>query len=175
MILIINTCSQRLNEYEFVRPIEKLLLKNGFDFETKHYSDVSGVLGYDKIIICGTAMKDFEYMKDAGKFSWIKSYKGKLLGICSGMQIITGTFGMKMSDDVNIGSKEVIVKKKNPLIDGKFKAYFLASKKPVLNDDFIPITKDGSMIKHREKDFYGCMFHPEVLNPELITNFCRLM
>jgi hypothetical protein len=64
MILIISTCSQNLNENEFVRPIEKLLLKNGFDYKTKHYSEISDVSEYDKIIICGTALKDFEYLKN---------------------------------------------------------------------------------------------------------------
>jgi GMP synthase (glutamine-hydrolysing) len=173
MILIISTCSQKLNEDEFVRPIEKLLLKNGFDFETKHYFKVSE-LEYDKIIICGTALKDFEYLKDIEKFSWIKDYDGKILGICSGMQIIAGVFGMKMKENVVIGIKEVVAAKQNTLINGKFKAYFLISKQPVLNNDFISLTKDDSIIKHKSKEFYGCSFHPEVINQELIVNFCKL-
>jgi hypothetical protein len=173
MILLINTCSQKLNENEFVKPIEKLLLENGFDFTTKKYSEIFDASIYDKTIICGTALKDFEYLKNIKKFSWIKNYDGKILGICSGMQIIASIWRMKLSENVVIGNKEVIVTKTNPLIGGKFGAYFLISKQPILNKNFIKITKDESIIKHKNKKIYGCMFHPEVLNPELIINFCQ--
>lgn len=175
MILIINTCSQTLNENEFVEPIKKLLLKNGFDFKLKNYSEVPDTSAYDRIIICGTALKDFEYLKDIEEFSWIKNYDGNMLGICSGMQIITSSFGMKLKEKVIIGSREVVVIKDNPLASGRFKAYFLISRQPILKKDFVSLTKDSSIIKHKNKEIYGCTFHPEVLNPEMLIKFCRLI
>jgi GMP synthase (glutamine-hydrolysing) len=174
MILIISTCSQNLSENEFVRPIEKLLLKNGFDFKTKHYSEISDVSGYDKIIICGTALKDFQYLKDIGKFSWIKRYEGKLLGICAGVQIIATVFGVPLKEESQIGARKVNTLIANPLMEGRFNAYFLNSKQPILGKEVVPLTEDESVIKFEGKEFYGCMFHPEVLNPEIIINFCNL-
>lgn len=173
MILLLNTCSQKLSEEEFVRPIEKMLLKNNFDFEAKHHSENYNPFKYDKIIICGTALKDFEYLNDIERFSWIKKYEGKLLGICSGMQVISIVYGMKLKEKILIGSKEVKTASKG-FLDKDFKAYFLVSKQPVLNKVFIALAKDESVIKHKSKDVYGFLFHPEVLNPELIIKFCSL-
>jgi len=174
MILVISTCSQNLSENEFVRPIENLLLKNSFDFKTKHYSEISDASGYDKIIICGTALKDFEYLKDMNKFSWIKKYEGKLLGICSGVQIIATIFGMPLKEESQIGTRKVNTLIANPLMEGKFNAYFLSSKQPILGKEVVPLTEDESVIKFKGKEFYGCMFHPEVLNSEIIIKFCNL-
>lgn len=174
MILVVSTCSQKLSENEFVKPIEKLLLNNNFNFETKHYSKISDASKYDRIIICGNALEDLEYLKDVDKFSWIKNYSGKILGICAGMQIIVSTFGMSLREKTIIGSQEVESLEINPLINGKFNAYFLNSRQPILDKQFIPLTKDGSMIKHTTKEIYGCIFHPEVMNPEIIINFCKL-
>ena len=173
MILLLSTCSQKLSEEEFVRPIEKILLKNKLDFMVKHCSEDYDPSKYDKIIICGTALKDFEYLKDVEKFGWIKKYGGKLMGICSGMQMISIVYGMKLKGKVMIGSREVKIVKKE-FLDRDFKAYFLVSKQPVLNKEFIALAEDESVIKHKSKDVYGFLFHPEVLNPELIVKFCEL-
>jgi anthranilate/para-aminobenzoate synthase component II len=108
------------------------------------------------------------------KFFWIKKYEGKLLGICSGVQIITTIFGMKLKEKIQIGQKEVNTLITNPLIEGNFKTYFLNSKQPILNREVISLTQDGSMIKLKNKEFYGCIFHPEVENSEIIINFCNL-
>jgi GMP synthase-like glutamine amidotransferase len=175
MILIINVCSQKLSEYEFVKPIENLLSKNGFATHVKHFSETFDASKYDRIIICGTALKDFEYMDSIGKFSWIRNYNGKLLGICAGTQIIASAFGMKLKEKTIIGNKEVNVVKNNSLIKERFNAYFLISKQPSLNKDFISLTKDESVIKHKNKEIYGCMFHPEVLNSDMLINFCKFM
>ena len=95
MMLVLSTCSQRLSEEEFVAPIRNILDKLGMQSEVRRYDESFDPAQYEKIIICGTAIKDFSYMSDEGKFSWIRDYQGKLLGICSGAQMIAGLFMMK--------------------------------------------------------------------------------
>lgn len=174
MILVISACSQKLSENEFVKPIEELLLKNGFDFDTKHYSEISSLPEYDKVIICGTALKDFEYLENIDRFSWIKKYEREMLGICAGVQIIATVLGMQLKEKIQIGKKEVDTRIANSLVKGKFNAYFLSSKQPILGKEVDSLTQDESLIKFKNKEFYGCMFHPEVLNPDIIIKFCNL-
>jgi len=65
MILLINICKEKLHELEFVKPIENILNKNKIEFQTKHYKKISkDDLNADKIVICGTSLKDKEYLED---------------------------------------------------------------------------------------------------------------
>ena len=168
-MLIISTCKEKLSELEFVRPIQ--LLTKG---KVKHYSEVSkdDVEKADKIIICGTALKDFDYLE--GDFSWLKEYDKPVLGICAGMQIIATTFGVPLQEFEAIGPKKVTVVKENKLIEGEFNAYFLHTKTGI-GDFQVLAETDGQacMIKHPERDIYGCIFHPEVMNEKLIMGFIQ--
>ena len=65
MNLIINVCKERLHYYEFVKPVESILKQSGIKFITKHYSEVESVEEYNKIIICGTSLKDNKFRKDS--------------------------------------------------------------------------------------------------------------
>ena len=66
MILIISICKEKLHELEFVKPIEDILKNNNAKFATKHYSKISkaDLQRADKIIICGTSLKDNEYLQN---------------------------------------------------------------------------------------------------------------
>jgi len=171
MILIISTCKEQLSEFEFVRPVA-LLIDN---HNILHYSQVKpeDIKTADKIIIAGTALKDFEYLK--GNFSWLKTCDKPILGICAGMQIIAKEFGVKLEDAVTIGPQKVEVVADNKLASGEFNAYFLHTKTGTGNFKVLA-TSNGKacMIKHKEKEIYGCIFHPEVMNEEIIKKFYSL-
>ena len=66
-VLLISTCKHPLHEFEFVRPLENICLKLNFKYVIKHISKIneinSELESFSKIIICGTALKDFEYEK----------------------------------------------------------------------------------------------------------------
>jgi len=71
MILIVNICKERLHYYEFVKPVEDILKKDGIEFFTLHYTDVKEIdlEKASRVIICGTSLKDEEFMKNLSKFS----------------------------------------------------------------------------------------------------------
>ena len=172
MILLMSTCTHKLSEREFVKPIEDLLKKNKIAFETKHYTDKTDYDSYENIIICGTALKDFSYLSSES-FSWIKEFNGKILGICSGSQILASIFGEVMVDGLIIGKKNVLVTSDNEVVKGSFESYFLISKIPSTKN-LVVLDENGYVFRHEKKDFFGILFHPEVLNKEIITNFCKL-
>jgi GMP synthase (glutamine-hydrolysing) len=181
MILIVNVCLDRLNELEFVEPISKILEKVNNAFQVKHYSKVDSneLISVDKIIICGTSLKDFEYLHYIDAFNYLNGLGKPVLGICAGMQIIAKTFGCELLDRKIIGQHVVKIEKQNPLTSiGEFYSYFLVSKIVKVNSSFDVIATTGciaSIIKQKGQEIYGCLFHPEVLNAELILNFCRIV
>jgi len=174
MILIISTCVEKLNENEFVKPIANIV---GKDFEVKHYSEVQSVDKYDKIIICGTALKDNSFLEDLDKFVWLLETANPVLGICSGMQIIALSFGAELTESKEIGMTKVNVLKENVLFSEELKVYELHGNGLINLDQFnILADTDGSVqaIKHKEKKFYGIIFHPEVRNHQVVINFLEL-
>ena len=105
MILIINICHEKLHYYEFVKPIEDILRKGGVGFFTKYYKDItdSDLEKSLKVIICGTSLKDGEFVKDVSEFSWVSSFDKPLLGICGGMQVIGLLNGRDLKKGEEIG------------------------------------------------------------------------
>ena len=104
-ILIISTCSYRLHELEFVKPIENIIKdinKNLHDSNTelfqyttisifeKSVSNNSFLQQFSHIIICGTALKDFTYLDFNSNelFSNLKNLHIPIFGICAGAQLI---------------------------------------------------------------------------------------
>lgn len=178
MILLISTCTDRLSYLEFVEPIEKILNKYGIECSIKDFRHIltEDIAKADKIIISGTALRDFEYL-DVSNFDWLKDCNKAVLGICAGAQVIAKTFGSDLENEELIGRHKVVLSEKNILIDKpEFGSYFMASKVPTTNMNFkiLARTKDiAVMFKHRDKTIYGCLFHPEVLNQDMIVNFCR--
>jgi GMP synthase-like glutamine amidotransferase len=167
-ILIISTCKDKLSELEFVRPIERLV----GDCTVKRYDDVkpNDVATADKIIITGTALKDFDYL--SADWGWLKTTDKPVLGICAGMQVIAQAHGVPLQDVVAIGPQKVIVERENKLAKGEFESYFLHTKTGT--GSFLTLaTSNGKpcIIKHPEKELYGCIFHPEVMNEGIIRNF----
>lgn len=178
MILIINLCNESLHYPEFVKPIEKILLENKFFFKIIHYfklknSDLSKA---DKIIIAGTSLQDNDFLKHLDKFNWMQNYEKPILGICAGMQIIGLIFGGKIKKETEIGfCKENFTKEFLSLI-GEQEVYHLHNNYIVLPKDFESFTKSKipQAVKHKDKEIYGVLFHPEARNKDIIRKFCSL-
>jgi GMP synthase (glutamine-hydrolysing) len=176
MILIISTCSEKLSEEEFVKPIASIVKK---DYIIKHYRKigVQEIKKFDKIIICGTAIKDNKYLREIKKFDWIKNINKPILGICAGMQIIGLIFKAKLIKNDEIGMTRIITKKANKLFSDDFEAYELHEKglSNLKNFEILALSDNSvQAIKHKRKEIYGIMFHPEVRNERVVENFVQL-
>jgi len=174
MILLINISKDDLHFYEFVKPIEEIIKK---DFKTFHYRDLikKDLDKADKVIICGTSLKDNEFRENIKKFEWIKDFKKPILGICGGMQILGQIFNGELKKKQEIGFYNEDFKDFLGL-DGKKQVYHLHNNYVTLPKEFNSYTKSKipQAIKHKSKPFYGVLFHPEVRNKELILSFVKI-
>jgi len=181
MILIINICKERLHAFEFVKPIEDILKSNKTTYFTKHYLNLNekDIKEADKVVICGTSLKDFDYFNHVEKFEWIKSFEKPILGICGGMEIIAKMFnGRLVSKKLIIGLKPIRFHKEFLGLEGDKEAYFLhqlwvASVSKGFNYYSDP-NKGIQAIKHKTKPIYGVLFHPEVRNKQMVENFAKI-
>ncbi len=177
LILIVSTCKYKLSEEEFVKPIVEIVRECGFSYEIKRYRERIDT-DYSKVIVCGTALMDLDYLRYVDKFEWLKDYDGEVLGICAGYQIIAKVFDNDLVECKKIGVYEFEVVKDNPLIGkGTWKAYFLHryALKDVKNLECLAMQKDEvCMFKVVGREFYGVSFHPEVLNREIVVNFLHI-
>ena len=179
MILIISVCSDMLSQLEFVKPVEDILRRIKVDFFTTHYMKLNhrDLETAEKIIICGTALKDFRYLENIDEFGWIHEFHRPVLGICAGMQILAKVFGSSLIENVRVGQSKVKTVRKNALTSKTdFYSYFLNSKTAALSNKFEVLSESGRLpciIKQNDRDFYGCLFHPEVLNPGIIESFAK--
>lgn len=180
MILIISICKEPLHELEFVNPVRDIVVSLGLKYKIRHYNDLknSDLDGAKKVIICGTSLKDNSFVEDLRKFSWILKFNKPVLGICGGMQIL----GRVFKDGRIVPNKQI------GLLDVEFKQDFLGVKGnrqvyelhnfcvvPNIKDfKFVSFKSCSQAIKHRKKNLYGVMFHPEVRNKDLIEGFCKL-
>lgn len=176
MITVISTCKYKLSEEEFVRPIVEIVKKCGLDYRIKRYNERIDTDGCSKIIICGTALRDFDYLSYIDNFTWLLDYDGDVLGICAGYHILALIYSNKLEKIKKIGVYDVIVVKDNPLVEkGSIRCYFLhtyALREVSDNLECLGAQNDEICIfRVRNKHFYGVSFHPEVLNSEIITNF----
>ena len=160
MILLINICKEKLHYYEFVKPIEDVT-KKIYEIKTINYKDLTkkDVNNSDKIIICGTSLKDNEFLNHLDKFQWIKNYKKSILGICGGAHIIGLIFGMKLKEKKKIGLKRIMINN------------FLG-----INDEREVYHLHGFQVLpeiYQDENIYATLFHPEVRNKDIIVNFCN--
>lgn len=164
MILLINICKEKLHFYEFVKPVADIVKKYD-SVLIAHYKNLtkSEIEKADKIIICGTSIKNNEFLKKENlqKFNWLKKTKKPVLGICGGSHIIGLILGKKLKDKKEIGLKEIEIKKEFLGVKGKLNVYHL-HQLVVLPETF------------QKKNLCATLFHPEVRNKEIIENFCRL-
>ncbi|MAG45656.1 MAG: hypothetical protein CMH63_02700 [Nanoarchaeota archaeon] len=166
MILIINLNKYKLHDLEFIRPITDLL----DDSKVIHYKTLKrkDLEKADKVIIAGTSLKDSDYLKELDKFSWIKSYRKPFLGICAGMQILGLIHGAKLKKAKEIGVTKLKTKT-DSMLKKITQAYSLHQYSITLPKGFTKLAESDKCIHAIKKDnLYGVLFHPEVINKELI-------
>lgn len=178
MILIIQICNRKFHYLEFVKPIEDVLKGNNIEFESIHYKMLTEelVLKAEKIIISGTSLRDNAFLEDIKKFNWIKEFDKPILGICGGMHILGLIFDSELKKQQEIGLTDINFKEKFLGMDGKKQVYelhnyFVESKAyEVIGTS----EKCIQAVKHKQKPFYGVLFHPEVRTKDLLINFAYL-
>lgn len=179
MILIISVCQEKIHEFEFVRPIESVLKEKNLPFLTKHYKELKkqDLEKADKIIIAGTSLDDNEFLRHLEDFSWIKSTDKPILGICAGMQIISLIYGGKMKNKAEMGYYKETFTKPFLGMEGEQEVYHLHNNYTTLPKDFLSFTKSSmpQAIKHKTKNIYGVLFHPEVRKEEIIMNYLKII
>ncbi len=178
MILIIDLCYEKdsLSNLEFVQPIKRIVESFGKKTEVVHFSELKPtIIGHsERVILCGTALKDNEFVYHKDEFEFLKKYKKPVLGICAGMQIIALVFGGKLIQEKEIGMTQILTK--DAIFgDSMVSAYELHGNGVVPPKDFQVIAENIKWIQAIKKDnIYGIVFHPEVMNRKLIENFLRL-
>lgn len=177
MILLIKLCKEPFHFFEFVKPIQDILNTINVEFVSKNYKELSKKLlsQADKIIICGTSLKDNSFLQDVQDFAWIKHYHKPLLGICGGMHLLGLVYHGKIQQKQEIGLTQIEWTKEFFGMVGKKEVYEL-HKYVVTSSEFeIQATslQCPQAIKHKHKSLYGVLFHPEVRNKELIKHFVK--
>jgi len=177
MILVVDMNSKK-NSFgfsEFVLPIISIaeeLEKCG----VKHYLEVNekNLNSYDKIILSGSALKNTVTLDQTARFTWIKDCGKPVLGICAGMQTIGLVFGGRLEKCREIGMTEMATSKANLLFSSTFKAYALHNYALMPSAEFEVLAESAKCvqaIKHKQKNIYGVLFHPEVRNKEVVQRF----
>jgi GMP synthase-like glutamine amidotransferase len=180
MILVINICRERLHYHEFVKPIEDILKENNTKYFTLDYKEVKEIdlKKCSKVIICGTSLHDNDFILHIDNFKWILNSSKPILGICGGMQIIGMIFGGKIGKKTEIGYYSESFKKKFLGIFGKSEVYHLHNNyvdfRKIKEFDVCCGKEISQAVKHKEKEIYGVLFHPEVRQKSFIINFCKL-
>ena len=178
MILILNVCKEKLHYYEFVKPVEDILRNLKIDFFVKNYLEVDKDIlrKCDKVIICGTSLRDNCFLENLDSFNWIKTFDKPLLGICAGMQIIGLIFNGKLKQKSEVGFYFENFKKEFLGLNNKKEVYHLHNNWIEFSSEFEEFcdSKINQAVKHKHKDFFGVLFHPEVRQKDLIKNFCLL-
>ena len=177
MILVVdmNFKKDSLGFNEFVSPI--ISIAEGLDeCVARHYSEVrhEDTRNCGKIILSGTALKDNATLKQTEKFEWIKDCDKPILGICAGMQTIGLVFGSRLEKCLEIGMTQITTLMANSLFSSSFKAYSLHNYSIQPSPDFAVLAESPECVqavKHKQKDIYGVLFHPEVRNKEIIQHF----
>jgi GMP synthase-like glutamine amidotransferase len=183
MILLLDLCYEKdsLSKYEFVFPIGDTLRKAGARFEILHFTEMADdELGkFDKIILCGTALKDNIYADRIDMFSWLMRYDGPVLGICAGMQVISAIYGGAIVLKPAIGLERIEIVIDTPLLDEprQIEGYHLHNYGVTLPKEFLLVAGTTQIVeafKHRERSIYGIIFHPEVRNRWILERFAGL-
>ncbi len=179
MILIVdmNSSNNPFGFPEFVLPIVTII-EELEKCDVRHYLKVNekSLNGYDKIVLSGSALKDTVTFDQTTRFKWLKDCIKPVLGICAGMQTIGLVFGGHVEKCCEIGMTEIETSKANLFFSSKFKAYSLHNYALVPSAKFEVLaesTKCVQAIKHKQKDIYGVLFHPEVRNKEVMQKFIR--
>ena len=126
--------------------------------------------------MCGVALKDFDYLNYLDKFNWIKSYSGHLLGICAGAQIIGKVFGEQLKKGQEIGLIKIKKIKQDKILDN-----VILNEVYALHNFYVDTPKNFELLLETKYPqlfttgkIYASLFHPEIRNKNIISNFINL-
>jgi GMP synthase-like glutamine amidotransferase len=199
LVVNLNQKTNILYEFEYIKPITQIIktltdvsldknleisnpIKQNKQFTIINYIDLTEriIKKYSHIILSGTSLKEFEYLNHIDKFEWIKTINQNknqyLLGICAGCQVIQKIFKAKeiKVQEIGLYNPKILIKDKIIENESLKEIYTLHSSNfeiPV-KFEIIAKTKIPQIIKY--KNIYGCLFHPEVRNKQIINNFLNL-
>lgn len=177
MILVVDmNCKKKsLGFYEFVLPIVSIIQElNGY--VVKHYTELThdDLDKSDCVILSGTPLKDNVSLNQLEKFEWAKTSEKPILGICAGMQTVGLVFGLHLKPCLGIGMTEIRTVTENLLFSSTFNAYALHNFSVEPTNDFDVLAESTRCIegiKHKHRNVYGVLFHPEVRNKEILQRF----
>ncbi|MBN1793219.1 gamma-glutamyl-gamma-aminobutyrate hydrolase family protein [Candidatus Woesearchaeota archaeon] len=183
-VLIIDLNEMGLSSLEFVRPVEAIVRRAGLSPVQRKVRDVveADWSSVAAVILSGTPLMDNAFLEEesVNRLAWLKTFKQPVLGICAGMEAIAAVFGGELEEKKEIGMKNIRTTRKNKLFKGEFEAYCLHRKAisrqgDWLKDFDILAESDACIeaIKHKDREVYGVMFHPEVRNQEMIERFLK--
>jgi GMP synthase (glutamine-hydrolysing) len=170
LVVDLNFKKDSLGFHEFVSPIVAIVEELD-ECVVKHYLEVTqeDLRKCSRIILSGTALKDNVTLEQPDKFEWIKNCGKPILGICAGMQTIGVVFGARLEKCWEIGMVQVTTLMANPLFSYALHNYSI---QPSFEFDALADSAACvQAIKHKQKDIYGVLFHPEVRNKEIIQRF----
>lgn len=180
-IIDCSTPAGSLSSYEFVKPVQRIVQKEGFRTTVIPYYAMTGDIlkETDPVILCGTALMDNEFLSHPECFAWIPGTTRPVLGICAGMEIVCLSSGGSLELQEEIGMNEVYPEKPDGILPSAnpFMAYQLHRYSVIPPPEFIVLARSDhcpQVIRHRERRIYGAMFHPEVRNEWVITRFINL-
>ncbi|MFB3766672.1 MAG: hypothetical protein ACE14P_15700 [Methanotrichaceae archaeon] len=183
MILLVDLCYEKdaLSKYEFVLPIASVLKRAKASYEVVHYTDLSAdqLDRSEKIILCGTALKDNAYMEEIDRFSWMRMCEKPMLGICAGMQVIGSAFGGSIIPMHAIGLEKVEIIMDTPLLGEprQIDGYHLHNYGVTLPSGFELVAGNPKRVEaflYCQRPIYGIIFHPEVRNRWIVERFVNL-
>lgn len=177
MILLIQIQNLSFHYFEFVKPIEDILDSTSLRYESIHYTNITSehITKAEKIIICGTSLKDNSFLSDIEKFSWIKETQKPILGICGGMHILGRIYDEPLVQTKEIGLNQIIYQKQFLHETGEKEVYELHNYciKPELFEILATSENCVQVIKHPDKPHYGVLFHPEARSKNIIIDFIK--
>ena len=175
MILIIDLCYEKdsLSNLEFVQPIKRIVESTNKNTKVVHFTELDNeTIGHsERIILCGTALKDNEFVYHKDKFEFLKDYKKPVLGICAGMQLIGLVYGASIIAQKEIGMTQILTKDEM-FKDTMVSAYELHNQNITTPIGFTEIAyNDKGMQAIKKDNIIGIMFHPEVRNRDFVLKF----
>ncbi|MBN1785466.1 MAG: gamma-glutamyl-gamma-aminobutyrate hydrolase family protein [Candidatus Methanofastidiosa archaeon] len=182
MTLLVDLCFKKdsLSRYEFVEPIRKAVSRE-HECTVIHRSELSAEIlaGADRVILCGTALKDNGYMEELDRFQLLKGLGVPILGICAGMQVLSMLYGGNVYKWTSIGLHNIDILYESFLLGGlrTMEGYHLHNYGAEAPINFRLIAVDGQhtlAFESRDEKIYGILFHPEVRNLWVIENFLAI-
>lgn len=180
MIAILDCTRQDLSllKREFVSPILNITQINGFSTIVLPLATLKRPSYLKGIILTGTSLMDDHYLT-IGLPEWVLEWAGPVLGICAGMQLITIASGGRLIPSEAIGMTEIRCVNRDQILDGKeqFTGWELHRSGVEISGNVTVLARSEAgiqMIRTNDRPWYGVLFHPEVRNEWIITNFLNI-